>query len=137
MKVPAQQELCYTASFSDTIAANSRQAYGGIIACVSDSDPGTNYTYGVVSLAFVLDLFDPVPLVTPPAMELSGPSRALVEEGKIVTVQEPREIGVPPQPAGQGLPDLNAEYVSVPQRVDLSVSARQSSTAVSSPALRR
>lgn len=142
MSVPGQQELCYVATFSDTIAANSRQSYGGVIACVSDSDPGTTYTYGVISLAFVLDLFDPVPLVTPPSAELSGPSKALVAEGKAMSVQEPREIAIPPQSSSQGSTDLNAEmYVSVSpmgMRGEPGVSVtRQSPTTAPSAANRR
>lgn len=63
MRVTAPDSWLYLdPSASDTIAANIRQESFGIIACVADSDPGVDYSYGVLSMDLSLDLIDPVPI---------------------------------------------------------------------------
>jgi len=79
LSVPCAGELSYTYAGSSTVAANVRQNSPGQIVCVADSDPLTNYTYGVISLSFVLDLFDMLPLTSSPAASFTT---AVSEEEK-------------------------------------------------------
>lgn len=59
-------------SASDTIAAaNVRQEAYGVIMCLADSNPGTDYTYGILSIDFSIDLLDPCPLPTVPTTNLA------------------------------------------------------------------
>jgi len=54
-------DLCYTGVYSSTVAANTRQAYAGMIACLADSDPGATFTYGQLWWDFDVELRDVCP----------------------------------------------------------------------------
>lgn len=69
---------------SDTIAANIRQESFGMIACVADSDPGVDYSYGLLSMELTLDLIDPIPVVTSVSLKDSS-----LEHKEVVNSDEP------------------------------------------------
>lgn len=93
-------------SASDTIAAaNVRQEAYGVIMCLADSNPGTDYTYGILSIDFSIDLLDPCPLPTVPTTNLALHS-SLEEESKHTD-----------NPATSNVPDPGVAGVSRPQTV--------------------
>jgi hypothetical protein len=67
-------DLCYVAPYSSTVAANTRQAYCGMIACLADSDPGATFTYGQLWWDFEIELLDVCPTTSglPTAATLSS-----------------------------------------------------------------
>jgi len=98
MSVPTEQVPSFVTTYSSSVAANTRQSYGGIVACVADSNPGADFTYGVLSIAFTLDLFDPLPTSTLPSVEMiNGTSRIIdldhhVEEKLGSMLSEERQL---------------------------------------------
>jgi len=79
-------DLCYTYAGLNTVAANIRQASVGTIACVADSNPGADFTYGILWCCFVLDLVDPIPTASSPALTHS--TARLNRRVRIVDVEE-------------------------------------------------
>jgi len=81
MNVQCGPEMHYTYGGAESVVANLRDTYQGLMVCVADSNPGTDYTYGVISICFDLELFDPLPV----PLSTSSTSVASVEEATLST----------------------------------------------------